>query len=233
MTQQTPEGAGDQTPPVTPPEGTGKTSTGEGSGLNPDQWETEKQSLLKEKEDWQKKFSDSSKGALALLDENKFLKAKLDEASSQSLPDEEFSKRVPNWEYMTDGEKEATKRAILLEKQIASQGVILNKLTEEKAWEADFSKTLKAYPSLKDMQDEFKEYAYQNTDVKNLDILAKAFLSDKQPSEPAKPRLGLEKPVSGTKPIKGSGTYTTEEKKQLRTTDPKRYRELIKEGKIT
>lgn len=233
MTQQTFEGTDNQTPSETQPDETGiKTNAGEGSGFNPDQWETEKQSLIKEKEDWQKKFSDSARGAQALLDEKKLLEAKLDEMSSKSLSDDEFSKHIPNWDYMTEGEKEANKRAMVLEKQLASHSTILNQLAEEKAWEADFGKTIKSNPELKDYQDEFKDYAYQNIDVKNLDILAKAFLSDKRPSEPAKPKLGLEKPSSGTKTVRENNSYSQEELTELRTKDPDRYRELIKSGKI-
>ena len=231
MTEQTFEGTGNQNLSETQPDETGKNITEQDTGLILEQWKSENEKLAKEKEDWQKKFSDSARGAQELLEEKKLLQAKLDELSSKTFSDEEYSKVIPNWDYMTEGEKLANSRALKLEKQLASHNALINKIAEEKAWEADFGKTIKNNPVLKDYQDEFKEYAYRNIDVKNLDILAKAFLSDKQPSEPAKPKLGLEKPVGGTR-TPSSGKMTPDEIESLRTNDYKRYKDLLLKGKI-
>ena len=86
------------------------------------------------------------------------------------------------------------------------------------------------HPILKEKWEEFEEFR-TNPENKgmNMKTAAKAFLIENEVLE--KPRLGLEKPTGGSKTPSVSG-MTADEIKTLRTTNFKRYQQLLREGKL-
>ncbi|MAH46492.1 hypothetical protein CMI37_11710 [Candidatus Pacearchaeota archaeon] len=87
------------------------------------------------------------------------------------------------------------------------------------------------YPQLEDKEEEFKEFQSEYPDVP-LEKVAKVFLVEKDllDKKPIK-RKGLEKPTSGTKAPPSTG-MSVEEVQQIRTTQPRRYIEMLKKGQI-
>lgn len=89
---------------------------------------------------------------------------------------------------------------------------------------------LTQYPVIKDKMDEFNEFRneYPNLDPEKI---AKIFLVEKGYTEQLKPRIGLEKPTSGSKSHQKSG-FSGDEIKRLRETQPRRYQQMLRNGKI-
>ena len=92
------------------------------------------------------------------------------------------------------------------------------------------SEVIDKYPQLKETWDKFEEFQ-QESDNKGmpLNTAAKAFLTENDLL--VKPRKGLEKVTGGDKTPKPTG-MTVEEVTKLRTTDFKKYRDMLKKGQI-
>lgn len=89
---------------------------------------------------------------------------------------------------------------------------------------------LETYPVLKEVWSEFEEYTKneENQGMK-LQTAAKAFIAEKELNTPK--RKGLEKATGGDKTPKSSG-MTSEQLENLRKTDGRKYREMLKKGLI-
>jgi len=92
------------------------------------------------------------------------------------------------------------------------------------------SKLVKKYPQLEESWDDFDKYREdpENKGMK-LETAAKAFLVDKGLLETK--RKGLEKVTGGNKAPQTSG-MSVEDVENLRKTDGKKYREMVKKGQI-
>ena len=92
------------------------------------------------------------------------------------------------------------------------------------------SKLVKKYPQLEESWDDFDKYREdpENKGMK-LETAAKAFLVDKGLLETK--RKGLEKVTGGNKAPQTSG-MSVEDIENLRKTDGKKYREMVKKGQI-
>jgi len=182
--------------------------------------------------DYKKKFTDSSREVQRIQDESKQDKEKIKELEVQLVKaniapsDEELSIQYPDWNFLDEGERNRLRESESVKKR-------LRVLEEDKAWERDF-KSLKAQPEFTSLkEDEFKKFAYENPEIKNLKILAQSFLfKGKAPEEPEKPpkRPGLEKPTAGRKVPPSEMSLA--DIATLRNEDPRRYFQLIKEGKL-
>ena len=89
---------------------------------------------------------------------------------------------------------------------------------------------VKKYPQLEESWDDFDKYREdpENKGMK-LETAAKAFLVDKGLLETK--RKGLEKVTGGNKAPQTSG-MSVEDIENLRKTDGKKYREMVKKGQI-
>lgn len=89
---------------------------------------------------------------------------------------------------------------------------------------------IEAYPILKDMWSELEEFRNQpDNKGMNLKTAAKAFLVEKELFEPQ--RKGLERPTSGPRTPLTTG-MTAEEVQHLRSTDFKKYSDMLRKGQI-
>lgn len=157
------------------------------------------------------------------------------------LTDEELAKTIPGFANMSEGEK-------LLVRDIKSTVKALAKMQEFMAElhdERQFGKDLKAltgkeeWKKIAELSEEFKEFAYKKENLKTpLETLAAAFLhtkgvaTEKKPEKPD--RTGLEGGGSGNgeeKDVRNKG-YTADEAAHLRKSDPKKYAQLSREGKL-
>ncbi len=112
----------------------------------------------------------------------------------------------------------------LLEKKLDLMASELSEFKKEKVKQ----EVITSYPVLREKWEEFEEFRTENKGM-NMKTAAKAFLVENGILET--PRKGLEKTTGGSKVPTASG-MTTEEVKQLRTTNFRRYQELIKNGQI-
>lgn len=200
-----------------------------GPALSPEEEEELKQLREIKRTTGFTKFTESAKEAQRLLKRNEELEEKLAKASETSL-DKELKGKNPDWEFMSDAEKENARKILKQEKDIAL-------LKEKEAWKEDFSGIVKKeeFSELKDREEEFKEFCYKYPKSMDIETLAKSFLYKKPEEEPKKPleeRKGLEAPSGGSPEIAPSSEMSLEDVERLRTTQPKKYIELIKSGRI-
>jgi len=188
--------------------------------------------------DYKIKFAESAREAQRLLGETKLwqeraqeLETKLRETERSAPPsEEELAKKNPDWDLLDDVEKKRIKQEAEREKR-------LRRLEEQLAWGNDFKSLIKQseFSSIADREDEFKDYAYKYPREVDLPTLARAFLYDKkvgpEKKEEAPERKGLEKPTGGHgKPI--STEMTAEDLERLRTTQPKVYEKMLRQGRF-
>ena len=225
---QTPSGTEFKTPT---PNGT------DGQGNSPSNNPPAPEGLPGDGIDYKKKFSESKDEALRILHEKEAadlriaeLEAKL-EKSNATPSDEELTRRFPNFDFLSEEEKEDKRTILTHEKDLRG-------IKEKLAWQDDF-KTLSKKPefaSLKDKEDEFKEYAYKHPEIKDLEVLAKSYLykpgSEQASPEPAKPRKGLEDGTGGSRDTRPNQKYTAEDAKRIRESNPKEYEKLVKSGAL-
>lgn len=171
---------------------------------------------------YKKKFSDSAREVQRLLQEDKLNKERVNELEVKLAEASETSTENPDWDMLTDAEKMLLKKQEQLEKDILDY-------KEEKAWQKDFSKAKVAFPLLAEKEAEFKEFCYKYPKGVDAETLAKAFLYGKSEVEPPE-RMGLEKPTSGPRVVQEG--MSMEDLERLRTTDEKKYIELIRKGVI-
>lgn len=188
--------------------------------------------------DYKKKFGESSREAQRLVEQDKLSKEKIKELEvelrkkERDAPpsDEELQKRYPDWEYLDLSKRDSIKKEIDREKR-------LRKVEEQLAWENDFKSLLKKpeFSALKEREDEFKGFAYDYTEIKDLTILAQSFLFEKgvkvEEPEIIPERKGLEKPTKGPIDVPTS-ELTLEQIKTIRKEQPRRYIKMIQQGKI-
>lgn len=98
---------------------------------------------------------------------------------------------------------------------------------------AQKSEVLEMFPQLKEAQ-VWNDFEVFRADEINKGLpfktAAKAFLTEKGLTAPTRP--GLEGPTGGDRTPPPTGTMTAEDAAKLRTTDYKKYRELLKAGVI-
>ena len=209
---------GEQTPEQTekePKEKLPETPKGE----TPDKNQPSVETLMAQKEHQRKKREEAEERAQKLEEELEKTKKQ-----SSTPSDEELKRKYPDWEYMEEADKTKAR-------QEETRELRLRKLEEQLAWEKDYKHTLGDFPQLIKQEEEFKKFAYENPETKDLKILAKSFLF--KPEQPEKPeeRKGLEKPTGGLREVP-TGDMSLGDITRLRETDPKAYFKAIREGRI-
>lgn len=115
----------------------------------------------------------------------------------------------------------------VLEGKMKAQGSELSELKQKLAK----MEVLESHPMLKDMWTELEDFRNdpENKGM-NLKTAAKSFLIEKGLLEPK--RKGLEAPTGGPKATPSYGTMTTDEAKDLRENNPRKYREMLVKDQI-
>ena len=202
----------------------------------------------KEAPDFEKKYSDSSREATALHFKNKKLQDTITEASNIPEPSlaelKKYAKeRGAVYEELDEFSQNILKDTLLSNKRFG----MINEVTKASKKIDDWAKsvdefsnspeTLAKYPSLSDSEIEFRKYCMkEQRRGMDMDDLVASFLFKKQTDDPApKPKKKKSMLLSGggggdgvPKPKK----LTAEEAKVIREKNPRRYKKLIKEGKL-
>ena len=92
-----------------------------------------------EAEEAKKKFKDSSKGAMELIEKNKQLKARLEAMELQNVNDDELAKYYPDYDEMTDTERRHAKEVVSLKKEIAERKRFEENYKKDRYFEKAFS----------------------------------------------------------------------------------------------
>ena len=229
----TPEEGNEPKEPETPetPEG--------GEGAQPETVTLSKEDydkLQREKEEADKKFSESSREAQILMQKNKQYEDRINSLTSHNVNDEELREAYPDWDLLNDETKRAYRDIYSTKKATAATNKLVMDMYEERKWNEDFAKTVESHPDLKGREAEFKQYAYKPTHKGvNLEVLAKSFLFDVKPPAPAKetPKgAALEPGSAGQNSTPPKQKLSAEDIAAIRTNNPSLYREMLASGKI-
>lgn len=213
------------------PKETGKEGKPETTPISPGLTEKETEELAR----LRRQFPESAKEAQRLAKRVKELEDKLEEILPP-LSEEELIKENPDYEMMTDAEKAGFKEGIITKRRLA----ILEAKEKMRRDYDTLPDNLKKKIEAKGGYEKFKDFACspENAGQKDLTNIAKAYLFEEEeltPKLPEQPeRPGLEEPGHETElpPLKQEGEMTAEEAANLRTTDPKKYNQLLKDKKL-
>lgn len=193
--------------------------------------------------DYQDKFKNSAREALILHARNKQLQESIEKAStiSEVTHDEviEYAKsRNIDIESLEDYQLAMIKDTIMANKRFAiiQQTSEENKKIDQWADKVDGfvsdERNLEQYPEIAGQENEFREFCMKpSRRGLEMDILAKAFLFDVD-KVPAKKRSLLLSGGNGGSSAPKPKPMTADDAKLLRTTNPRKYNQLVKEGKI-
>lgn len=115
-------------------------------------------------------------------------------------------------------------------RMLKTQIVQLNNKIEEMEQESRLKQLNEQFPALKDKSAEFQEFRKEYPHHK-LENVAKIFLAENDLIVPTPTRKGLEQPTGGTR-VPAQGGMSTEDIKNLRDTNFRKYTEMLMTGKI-
>lgn len=195
--------------------------------------------------DYKKKFSESTRRNQVVESQFQELQKTLGDITKAEIPsDEEMAKLVEDWDYLSPREQNNERKIVVLDRR---QNKILDSISKiatgtENA--TKLSRYIDSEPRLKGKEDAFYEFA---TNPKNqgasMEVLLNAFLFEakddeepvktpEKPQEEEAPSLERGNPSGGIVPMRKDGKYSDEEIQKIRTTDHKRYNEMVRKGQI-
>ena len=180
--------------------------------------------------DYQEKFRQSSREAQTLIAKNNQSQARIEQLTNINITEDELRSIYPDWDSFNDLEKRAFRETAIANKKANQAMNIALDLSEERAWETDFARVLKANPKLIGREEDFKAYCYKPAHKNvSIDVLIKSFLydlpQDPAPTPPQTP--GLEKGSGGPRGGSDNGELSEEQLGLLRTSNPEAYRKAI------
>src|SRR3990172_4701995 len=188
--------------------------------------------------DWKARYRGSTQEAQVLASKNKDLVDSVDEAAKLPDPtDEEMQKEYgEDWDMMDNVQKKIAKESLLNKRrfEVVDQAVQRTKKSEEwiekvKEFTQD-PKTVEFFPKLKGKETEFTQFCSMPSRVGvAFEDLVKAFLFDLPPERPQRKSLFETKGGGSAPKVK---ELTPEEVKFIRETEPRKYKQLIKDHKI-
>jgi hypothetical protein len=195
--------------------------------------------------DYKKKFIENQRENIALHSQKKIDREAYDRANSlQPSTDEEMAIKYPDWDVLSETEKLVRKDLDLNNRRYkilyeASQaGKDIQEWSDKVDKYAADPKTLVNHPDLEGRVDDFKIFVSKpSRRGADLDDLVSAFLFEIDKIESSKPKnkgAMFETGSGGAKEKEklNDGKISIDEARRLRTTDYKKYKELLKAGKI-
>lgn len=184
------------------------------------------------------KFINSTREAQVLASKNKKITEVIEQAAELGEPtDEEMAKTYPDWDLMTDSERRMAKDSILSKKkfELIHNAILETKKVDE--WVSNVDefiedpKTIADNPALEGKEADFRAFCLKPT-RRGVDFedLVNSFLFTVKPEQKHTGAL-LETASGGPKETKPK-ELTVEEISMIRKNDPKKYKELIKQGKV-
>ena len=183
----------------------------------------------------------SAQEAQILHAKNKKINEALENAlNAPDATEDELQKEYPDWDMMSDFEKKMAKDSMNNYKRLRSLDEIVKENKDLESWSTkvdDFVKdpaNLTNHPELDGKEDEFKLFATKPS-RRNVDFedIVPAFLYGIKPQPKSKGQMFEVGSGGSNENLKPKGDkINLEEARNLRTTDYKKYAELLKSGKI-
>lgn len=201
----------------------------------------------KEEPDYRKKFGESTRRNQIVESQFKELQKILGDITKQEVPtDEEMVALIPDWEYLSDREKNGERKLVVLERRQNHIIGTLGNIASETDNASKFEEFVTKEPRLAGKEDAFYEFVSRpNNKGASMEVLLNAFLfeetpivavdpkPDTPPVEEIPPSLERGTPSGNMPPVKtGNEEMSADELKLLRTTDPRKYNEMIRKGQI-
>lgn len=194
----------------------------------------------KEEPDYREKFKQSSKEALRLREENQRLQEEKEAlAEKKTVSEEELKATYPDWEDKTQAEQEALRDKENLELRVkaleARNQIYLNeqKFNKQITDQMDIWEATGEYKDIMTHQDEFKKFCRRDGN-KGLEPekLAKLFLYDLPTEEPVRGNTPMARSTGRKENMKTEKTYSSEESSQLRRSNPRKWQQMLMQGKF-
>lgn len=217
------------TPPVTPPAQPAQPTAPKGN-----------------EPDYKKKFSDSTRRNQIVESQFKELQKTLGDITKQEVPtDDEMVALIPDFEYLSDREKNNERKLIVLERRQNHIIGTIGKIASDTDNASKFEEFVATETRLAGKEDAFYEFVNRpNNQGASMEVLLNAFLFEETPaiepsapitppSEEIPPSLERGTPSGNMPPVPtGTPEMSPDELKLLRTTDPRKYNEMIRKGQI-
>lgn len=199
----------------------------------------------KEETDWKQKFSASSREAHITVGRLAELQKTLGEITKEDIPtDEEMKASDPDWDMRSDFEQNLAVKQVVQDRKLNRINLGIGNIVSSSERTSQISTALESNDKLAKHGEEFVAFTekQKNKDVP-VETLVKVFLFDKGEAEPdvpsteEKPKVPTLESGNGSAgrdavPISADGKMTPEQEKHLRTTDPKKYNEMIRKGQL-
>lgn len=197
-----------------------------------------------EDKDLKKKLSESSREALILHTKNKKINDAIETASNLPEPtDEELHAKYPNWDDMDETTQSLARDAFISSRRFAVIAEATKEFKNLESWVkhvdevVDDPQTLITYPALEGKIEDFREFASKPS-RKGADFpdLVAAFMWQNHENKPKKKNGKQIEVGSGGPPGKPvapkDGKISIEEAAHIMKTDYRKYKQLLKDGKI-
>lgn len=195
--------------------------------------------------DYRKKFGESTRRNQIVESQFSELQKILGDITRQEVPtDSEMEASIADWTYLSEREKNAERKLIVLERRQNHMMKTFSTIASETENVAKLEKFVEGEPRLKGKEDDFLIFVNKPANKgASMEVLLNAFLFEVKPPEatpPVTPPAGeippsLERGTSsGNMPPVSTGApkYSDEEITAMRTHDHKKYNELVRKGII-
>lgn len=190
--------------------------------------------------DYKKKWVESSREGLILHEKNKKLNESVDQAFNLPEPtEEEMQKEYSDWDILDDFQKKLAKQSFDANRKLKMihESTLVEKTAQK--WNEEVDKyleepaTLTTTPELAGKEEEFKLFATRpSRRGVSFETLVSAFLHDFEKENPPKRGQMFEKGTSTVDKNPKDDKISLEEAEKIRTTDYKKYKELLMADKI-
>ncbi len=195
--------------------------------------------------DYRGKFSNSTRENQILQGELEALNARIGEITKEEIPtDEEMKQTYPEYEYAEPLLQSVLKRQEVMDRRQKSIQMSVGTMLGSVSRRNEIAHAIASKAALAGKEDKFVEFASdpKRTNVP-VDTLVSAFLYEVKdetpapvlsPVTPRAPVTALERgtPTGGEAPLAPKIGRTDDELKELRTSNPREYNRLVREGKI-
>ena len=194
--------------------------------------------------DWKQKFTASSREVQVQGFKNKEIQQAVDLASQIPEPsDEDMIKEYPSWEEMTDSEKKTAKQVVLANRRFELVQDATDKFKAVDDWNTKVDsfvndpKILNAHPELEGKTDEFKAFASKPSrrgiDLEDLLLAFQGEQSKIAPVHHTGAMFETGSPAAHVElPKPKDDKLSAEEGRNLMKTDYRKFKEMLKAGKI-
>jgi hypothetical protein len=194
----------------------------------------------KDNPDIEHRYVEASKEAIVLRSRNKQQNEAIEAALSLPEPSEEqLKKEYPEWEDLSDFNKQMAKRTLhsRLKDEKLKEALLSGKKVDDWLDQIDTfldnPTNMQSYPSLEGKEDDFRRFASRETRIGvDFDVLVRAFSFDLKPNQPNKNRKEILLSGSGGGKTETKPAWTAEKVSVLRKNNPREYNRLVAAGKI-